>query len=233
MNYTLKELSFGMSDSVANFSLYTIKAFGVTVFNYSMEETLAPIRSVPAVVDVQFSGVLIQTTDTDAGDYFISNLTYGMEGEIQFRQFEGFNNSIQAFFPQTDCSDVAMRFQDHNLKFKSEGNFLFNVNQGLFRQGNEECVINLIMIYGASSSYIVLGKPFLQSSNITVDYDRLLIGASGGKDLNPVKTNYVPRVLLLVGIFSFIALMMGFLVRFLNRDDLAKKLAEEEEKVNH
>jgi hypothetical protein len=49
--------------------------------------------------------------------------------------------------------------------------------------------------------------------------------------LNPVKTNYKPRVILLIIIFSIIAMMMGFLVRFLNKDDLAKKLAEEERKI--
>ena len=55
------------------------------------------------------------------------------------------------------------------------------------------------------------------------------MGLSGGKDLNPVKIDYVPRVIILSVIFTLIALAMGFLVKFLNKDDLNKNLAAKEE----
>jgi hypothetical protein len=51
MNYSMTNMGFGVGDSVANFSLYTLKAFDVKVFNYSLEATIAPIYSVPAIVD--------------------------------------------------------------------------------------------------------------------------------------------------------------------------------------
>lgn len=58
------------------------------------------------------------------------------------------------------------------------------------------------------------------------------MGLSGGKDLNPVKIDYVPRVIMLSVIFTLIALAMGFLVKFLNKDDLSKRLAAKEEQLN-
>jgi hypothetical protein len=62
-----------------------------------------------------------------------------------------------------------------------------------------------------------------------VNYDARTVGLSGGKDLNPVKIDYVPRVIILSVIFTLIALAMGFLVKFLNKEDLSKSLAAKEE----
>ena len=65
-----------------------------------------------------------------------------------------------------------------------------------------------------------------------MNYDAGTVGLSSGKDLNPVKIDYVPRVIMLSVIFTLIALAMGFLVKFLNKEDLTKSLAAEEEKLN-
>lgn len=64
-----------------------------------------------------------------------------------------------------------------------------------------------------------------------MNYDAGTVGLSSGKDLNPVKIDYVPRVIMLSVIFTLIALAMGFLVKFLNKEDLTKSLAAEEEKL--
>lgn len=65
-----------------------------------------------------------------------------------------------------------------------------------------------------------------------MNYEAKTVGLSAGKDLNPVKIDYVPRVIMLSVIFTLIALAMGFLVRFLNKDDLTKQLAAKEEQLN-
>ena len=65
-----------------------------------------------------------------------------------------------------------------------------------------------------------------------MDYEAGTVGLSSGKDLNPVKIDYVPRVIMLSVIFTFIALAMGCLVNFLNKQDLSKNLAAEEERLS-
>jgi hypothetical protein len=73
------------------------------------------------------------------------------------------------------------------------------------------------MIFNATQDMIVLGSPFFQNANISVNYETKQIGLSNGKDLNPVKIDYVPRVIMLFVIFSIIAIAMGCLVRTLNK----------------
>ncbi|MDO7793904.1 hypothetical protein, partial [Escherichia coli] len=63
-------------------------------------------------------------------------------------------------------------------------------------------------------------------------YEARPVGLSSGKDLNPVKIDYVPRVIMLSVIFTLIALAMGFLVKFLNKEELNKNLAAKEEELN-
>ncbi len=58
---------------------------------------------------------------------------------------------------------------------------------------------------------MILGRPLLANSNITINYDTNQIGLSNGKDLNPVKINYTPRVIMLLVTFSLIAGALGFL----------------------
>lgn len=58
---------------------------------------------------------------------------------------------------------------------------------------------------------MILGRPLLANSNITINYDTNQIGLSNGKDLNPVKINYTPRVIMLLVTFILIAGALGFL----------------------
>jgi hypothetical protein len=58
---------------------------------------------------------------------------------------------------------------------------------------------------------MILGRPLIANSNITINYDTNQIGLSNGKDLNPVKINYTPRVIMLLVTFSLIAGALGFL----------------------
>jgi hypothetical protein len=58
---------------------------------------------------------------------------------------------------------------------------------------------------------MILGRPLIANSNITINYDTNQIGLSNGKDLNPVKINYIPRVIMLLVTFSLIAGALGFL----------------------
>lgn len=74
---------------------------------------------------------------------------------------------------------------------------------------------------------IIFGSPFFQNYNVSVNYEARTVGLSGGKDLNPVKIDYVPRVIMLSVIFTLIALAMGCLVKFLNKDDKRQAAKEE------
>ena len=112
-------------------SFNAFPAFEVKIGNFSLRATHAPTLNVKAVIDVQFPLILIQATNPLEHEYYQGNLT-ALAGDVLFREYEGFENSVQAYFPQTDCADVAMRLQDFSLKFKSQGNFLFTINQGLY-----------------------------------------------------------------------------------------------------
>jgi hypothetical protein len=79
------------------------------------------------MIDNHFPHLLLQTTDPEAGDYYVGNMSENLEG-ILFRQYEGMSNSVQAYFPNTDCADVVIEFKDKSLEFKTEGNFLFEMN---------------------------------------------------------------------------------------------------------
>ena len=79
------------------------------------------------MIDNHFPHLLLQTTDPEAGDYYVGNMSENFEG-ILFRQYEGMSNSVQAYSPLTDCADVAIEFKDKSLEFKTEGNFLFKMN---------------------------------------------------------------------------------------------------------
>ena len=120
-NYTM----FEMPDQ--NLSYYTFKAREVRIGNFSFNETTTFGKTVPTMIDNHFPHLLLQTTDPDAGDYYIGNMSENYDG-ILFRQYEGMNNSLQAYFPLTDCADVAIEFNDRSLEFKTEGNFMFKMN---------------------------------------------------------------------------------------------------------
>ena len=108
-------------------SYYTFPAREVKIGNFSFNETINYGKAVPTMIDNHFPHLLLQTTDPDAGDYYIGNMSQNYDG-ILFRQFEGMNNSVQAYFPLTDCADVAIEYADRSLEFKTEGNFLFKMN---------------------------------------------------------------------------------------------------------
>lgn len=100
------------------------------------------------MLDVQFPLILIQVKDEFEHEYYKGNLT-ALAEDVQFREYDGFEKSVQAYFPQTDCADVAMRLQDFSLKFKSQGNFLFTINQGLYLYNqafNESCISNIVIM---------------------------------------------------------------------------------------
>jgi hypothetical protein len=90
------------------------------------------------------------------------------------------------------------------------------------------CASNFVFIFNATQDLIILGRPFFQNSNITVDYEKRIIGLNNGKNLNPTPIDYQPRVIMLFVVFSLIAIVMGLLVRTLNKEDLNKTLALEE-----
>ena len=76
----------------------------------------------------------------------------------------------------------------------------------------------MVLIYNASYDIMVLGKPLLSNSNISINYDDTIIGLSNGKDLNPVKIDYTPRVILLFVSFSLIILALWMLDRQFSKD---------------
>jgi hypothetical protein len=76
----------------------------------------------------------------------------------------------------------------------------------------------MVLIYNASYDIMVLGRPLLSNSNISINYDDTIIGLSNGKDLNPVKIDYTPRVILLFVSFSLIILALWMLDRQFSKD---------------
>lgn len=76
----------------------------------------------------------------------------------------------------------------------------------------------MVLIYNASYDLMVLGRPLLSNSNISINYDDTIMGLSNGKDLNPVKIDYTPRVILLFVSFSLIILALWMLDRQFSKD---------------
>lgn len=203
-NYTLFELPN------QNLSLYAFQAHQLKIGNFTLNSTMIATKSFPTIVDNHFPHLLLQTTDPEAGEFYVGNMSESFSG-ILFRQYEGMEYSLQAYFPLTDCADVAIEFKDKSLQFTTDGNFLFKMNQGIFKLEGESCVNQLVFIYNASYDLMILGRPLLSNSNISVNYDEGLLGLSNGKDLNPVKINYTPRVIILFVSFSLISLALGLL----------------------
>ena len=109
--------------------------------------------------------ILIQVTNDFDDDRYRENLL-ALASDVLFREYDGLENSVQAYFPQTDCADVAMRLQDFSLKFKSQGNFLFTINQGLYLYNqafNESCMSNIVLMSNAKQDMIIFGSPFFQN----------------------------------------------------------------------
>lgn len=77
-------------------------------------ETVGFNKHTPVVIDNNFPLILVQTTEALAGEYFIGNMSEGFD-TILFRQFENMNNTLQAYFPMTDCADVAIQFKEKSL----------------------------------------------------------------------------------------------------------------------
>ena len=77
----------------------------------------------------------------------------------------------------------------------------------------------MILVYNATYDVMIFGKPFFSNSNITVDYDRSLLGLSNGKNLNPEPVLYGGRVLILFLTFSFIAGSLSALAKLLTDKD--------------
>lgn len=200
-----------------NLSLYTFEAHQVRVGNFTFNETELFIKTVPAIVDNHFPYLLLQTTSPEAGDYFISNMTDNFEG-ILFRQYDGINNSVQAYFPLTDCADVAIQFKDKSLEFKTDANYLHKLNQGIFKLEGENCVSQMVLLYNSTVNMIVLGKPLFANANISINYDIGQIGFSNGVNLNPTPVNYTPRVIILFVSFGLISLSLGLLGRLFNNN---------------
>ncbi len=88
-------------------SFYTFKAKEVKIGNFSLNETISYGKSVPTMIDNHFPHLLLQTTDPNAGDYYYGNMSQNYDG-ILFRTYEGMEYSLQAYFPLTDCADVAI-----------------------------------------------------------------------------------------------------------------------------
>lgn len=120
---------------------------------------------------------------------------------------------MQPYFPQTDCSDVAINSAGLNLQFVTEKNFRYNLNQALFRQDGEDCVCRVVFAFNATSDLIILGQPSQYNFNITVDFDNNLIGLSGGINLTPVPVDFKGRVTILVVVFSILT-FLGLVINF-------------------
>jgi hypothetical protein len=82
----------------------------------------------------------------------------------------------------------------------------------------DTCVNQMVLVYNATFDLMVLGRPLLSNANISVNYEDSTLGLSNGKDLNPVKINYTPRVIILFVSFSLIVLALWMLDRQFSKD---------------
>lgn len=131
---------------------------------------------------------------------------------------------FQPFIPNIDCADVAINAQNLEIAFNSSRNFEFKMNQALFRQEGDNCSLRIVFVYNAPKDLIILGQPAFLNMNITIDYERGLIGLSGGVDRNPVIIRYGPRIGILIGVFVFLAL--GALALNFSVDRARKQMKE-------
>jgi len=56
-------------------SFYTFPAREVKIGNFSFYKTINYGKSVPTMIDNHFPLLLVQTTDLDAGDHYIGNMS--------------------------------------------------------------------------------------------------------------------------------------------------------------
>lgn len=95
MNYTQTVFKVG-EEYEQSFNAFP--AFEVKIGNFSLRATHAPTLNVKAVLDVQFPLILIQVTNDLDDDYYRRNLS-ALAGDVLFREYDGFENSSQAYFP--------------------------------------------------------------------------------------------------------------------------------------
>ena len=48
---------------------------------------------------------------------------------------------------------------------------MFKMKQGMFKSEGDTCVNQMILIFNATYDIMILGKPLLANSNITINYD--------------------------------------------------------------
>ena len=66
--------------------------------------------------------------------------------------------------------------------------------------------MRIIFVYNATRNLIILGQPAFFNMNLSISYERGVIGLSGGKDLTPKKTDFSYRIGIMIGVFTFLAI---------------------------
>lgn len=136
--------------------------------------------------------------------------------------------------PQTDCADVAIN-QDAvitSVQWRSKNNYQFTMNQALFKMDGDDCANMVVFSVNASADLLVLGLPAFFNANVTVDFNQLFIGMSGGVNLIKTPINYTNRVIVMVVIFTLLALAGFGLSRSVDvkaASDKAAAVKEEED----
>lgn len=131
------------------------------------------------------------------------------------------STTFQAYIPLIDCADVAINAASAAVEFVTPGNYKFSMNQALFRQDGDDCLLMVTFTVNATSDLLILGAPAFHNTNISVDFDNSIIGLSNGINLTPIQINYTPRVAILMVVFTLIALCGFCLSR--NIDDKVRR----------
>jgi hypothetical protein len=106
---------------------------------------------------------------------------------------------------------VAVNAKNLAIEFVSQQNYKFSLNQALFVKDGDDCILRTAFEFNASSNLLVLGQPAMKNMNITIDYDRGLVGFSNGVDLTVHPLDYSNRVIILMSVFIIIAIA-GFAI---------------------
>jgi co-chaperonin GroES (HSP10) len=116
-NFTIKTIE-GFPQPVWTFEAYDVR---IGDFIYTSE------KHTTTVISNNYPYILLQSKDEMAGLYYIGNFSAHYI-DVQFQNLTNVNNSVQAFFPQMDCADVAIKFSNMSLQFKSHANWLYTLD---------------------------------------------------------------------------------------------------------
>ena len=215
-NSSLPTIPYTLFTNLSDQLLQPVFTFQITdlkIGNYSFPGTqkqfVGDVPTVTTVIGNTLPYVLIQTSNASAvGAVFYNAISLTLPGSMT-RFTDNSSNIVQVYIPEIDCADVAINSAALAIQFTTLNNYQYTMNQALFRQDGDDCALMVLFSFNATRDLVIFGLPAMHNLNLTIDYDRGLIGLSNGVNLTQVIINYLPRDALLVVVFLVIAAIGG------------------------